>query len=49
MLTKLAPPPLWPDTKKELVAHLLTWTCWAWKANDEQSDLDIVKILPVYV
>ena len=28
----------------KLVALLLTWTCRAWKANDEQFDFDLVKI-----
>ena len=53
MLTKLSvrlTPTLCGLTpKNKLVALLLTWTCRAWKANDEQFDLDIVKILPVYV
>ena len=40
MLTKLSvrlTPTLCGLTpKNKLVALLLTWTCWAWKANDEQ-------------
>ena len=52
MLTKLSvrpTPNLCGLTPKKWVALLLTWTCWAWKANDEQFDFDLVKILPVYV